>query len=77
MNIFFFRFFLTFYSIYGQGIDPSSLEGLLRGDLVYVECRIDQMCAYMSESWLESEEIYESDTPYLTLQDRIWFFNIW
>ena len=27
------------------------------------------MCAFMSESWLESEGIYESDTPYLTLAD--------
>ena len=73
MNLVFFVFFDV---LSGQAPHSGALEGLLRGDLVYVECKIDQMCAYMSESWLESEGIYESDTPYLTLADRAWFLGV-
>ena len=39
------------------------------GDLVYIDCQIDSMCAFMSESWLNSIGVLESDTPFLTLAD--------
>ena len=52
-----------------SNVNPAALTGLLNGGLVYVDCQITSMCAFMSETWLESEGIFESDTPFLTLAD--------
>ena len=54
---------------------PDGFEGKPDGmndpnALMYIECKLDRMCAFMSESWLESQGIYEEDTPWLTLVDK-------
>lgn len=69
MILYFFSF-IALILANGDDIDPSELTGLLAGDLVYIECKIDSMCAFMAESWLEDNKIYESDTPFLTLADK-------
>ena len=82
MNFILFIFTVSLRTINGQldsrkiiselhegNVDVSKLEGLLNGDLVFIDCQIDSMCAFMSESWLNSEGIFESDTPFLSLGD--------
>mgnify|MGYP000505255636 CR=1 FL=1 len=68
MNFYLFLFFTHIFAN-EDDIDINDLQGLLAGDLVYIDCQIDSMCAFMAESWLESEGIVESDTPWLTLED--------
>ena len=40
------------------------------GGPMYIECKLDRMCAFLSERWLESQGITEEDAPILTLADR-------
>ena len=52
-----------------EDIDIEVLKNLFSG--VYVECEITRMCAWMSESWLESKGIFESDVEFLSLADPV------
>ena len=45
-------------------------DGLAATDLMYIECKLTRMCAFLSESWLETQGITEDDTDFLTLNDR-------
>ena len=37
-------------------------ENLKADDLMYIECELDRMCAFFSESWLGLQGITEDDT---------------
>ena len=37
-------------------------EDLKADDLMYIECELDRMCAFFSESWLGLQGITEDDT---------------
>ena len=44
-------------------------DGLQATDLMYIECKLTRMCAFLSESWLGTQGITEDDTEFLTLAD--------